>query len=41
MGISTEGVKKHVMRALDACHNIIHSKPRRKNDKPSFAEGDK
>jgi len=38
MGISTDGVKKHVMRALDACHKIIHNKPRRENNKPSITE---
>lgn len=33
MGISTEGVKKHVMRALDACHRAIKRGQRTENDR--------
>ncbi len=45
MGISTEGVKKHVMRALDACHQALYPKSMRSTatkTKPSHQrEGDK
>ena len=41
MGISTEGVKKHVMRALDACHKALRSTTTPANHKPSDTESNK
>lgn len=41
MGISTEGVKKHVMRALDACHKALRSTATPANNKPSDAQSNK
>lgn len=41
MGISTEGVKKHIMRALDACHQALRSKVAPTNNQPSDKEGRK